>query len=78
MVTLLRDPDGGPIRVLLEFTFEFTKEYLGVKDMYITPPLNSPSHLRCSYSECSLSASPLNTRPHGRTLMACILWACTS
>ncbi|CAN9361177.1 unnamed protein product [Alternaria alternata] len=31
-VTLLRDPEGGPHRVLLEFTFEFTKEFLGVKD----------------------------------------------
>lgn len=35
LVTLLRDPDGGPHRVLLEFTFEFTKEFLGVKDMYV-------------------------------------------
>ncbi|KAF2415628.1 hypothetical protein EJ08DRAFT_673832 [Tothia fuscella] len=32
-VTLLRDPDGGPHRVLLEFTYEFTKQYLGIKDM---------------------------------------------
>jgi hypothetical protein len=36
MVTLLRDPDGGPHRVLLELTFEFTKEYLGIKDMYVS------------------------------------------
>jgi hypothetical protein len=34
-VTLLRDPEGGPHRVLLEFTFEFTKEFLGVKDLYV-------------------------------------------
>jgi hypothetical protein len=34
-VTLLRDLEGGPHRVLLEFTFEFTKEYLGVKDMWV-------------------------------------------
>lgn len=33
-VTLLRDPEGGPQRVLLEFTFEFTKEFLGIKDLY--------------------------------------------
>ncbi|KAF2435311.1 hypothetical protein EJ08DRAFT_333907 [Tothia fuscella] len=33
MVTLLRDPDGSPYRVLLEFTFEFTKQYLGIKDI---------------------------------------------
>lgn len=32
VVTLLRDPLGGPHRVLLELTFEFTKEYLGMKD----------------------------------------------
>jgi hypothetical protein len=31
--TLLRDPEGGPHRLLLEFTFEFTKEFLGIKDM---------------------------------------------
>jgi hypothetical protein len=31
-VTLLRDPEGGPNQILLEFTFEFTKEYLGSKD----------------------------------------------
>jgi hypothetical protein len=31
--TLLRDPEGGPSRVLLEFTFEFTKDFLGAKDM---------------------------------------------
>jgi hypothetical protein len=28
-VTLLQDPKGSPHRVLLEFTFEFTKEFLG-------------------------------------------------
>jgi hypothetical protein len=33
IVTLLRDPEGGPNRVLLEFTFEFTKDFLGAKDM---------------------------------------------
>ena len=31
-VTLLRDPEGGPRRVLLEFTFEFTKTFLGMKE----------------------------------------------
>ena len=35
-VTLLRDPKGGPHRILLEFTFEFTKEFLGMKDAYVT------------------------------------------
>jgi hypothetical protein len=38
MVTLLRDPEGGPHRVLLEFTFEFTKQYLDIKDMYVSLP----------------------------------------
>ncbi|KAF1935665.1 hypothetical protein EJ02DRAFT_484092 [Clathrospora elynae] len=36
-VTLLRDPEGGPHRVLLEFTFEFTKEFLGIKDLNTFP-----------------------------------------
>jgi hypothetical protein len=36
MVTLLRDPDGGPHRVLFEMTYEFTKQYLGVKDMHVS------------------------------------------
>jgi hypothetical protein len=31
--TLLRDPEGGPNQVLLEFTFEFSKDFLGAKDM---------------------------------------------
>ena len=31
-VSLLRDPQGGPHRNLIEFTFEFTKEWLGAKD----------------------------------------------
>jgi hypothetical protein len=32
MVTLIRDPKGGPHNIVLEFTFEFTKEYLGMKE----------------------------------------------
>ena len=35
-VTLLRNPSGGPHRILLEFTFEFTKAYLGAKDPYVS------------------------------------------
>jgi hypothetical protein len=35
-VTLLRDPAGGPNQIFLEFTYEFTKEFLGIKDMYAT------------------------------------------
>ena len=31
-VNLLRDPSGGPHRILIEFTCEFTKKYLGTKD----------------------------------------------
>ena len=31
-VTPLRDPLGGPHRILLEFTYEFTKQFLGTKD----------------------------------------------
>jgi hypothetical protein len=32
LVTLLRDPQGGQHRVLIELTFEFTKQFLGLKD----------------------------------------------
>ena len=31
-VTLLRDFEGEPRRVLLEFIFEFTKTFLGIKE----------------------------------------------
>ncbi|KAF2177817.1 hypothetical protein K469DRAFT_742362 [Zopfia rhizophila CBS 207.26] len=36
-VTLLRDPEGGPHQVLLEFTFEFIKKFLKIKDMNTFP-----------------------------------------
>ncbi|KAF1809568.1 C2H2 finger domain protein [Eremomyces bilateralis CBS 781.70] len=36
-VTLLRDPEGGPNRILLEFSFEFTKSFLGIKDINTFP-----------------------------------------
>jgi hypothetical protein len=32
VVSLLRDPKGGPHRILIEFTCEFTKQFLGVKE----------------------------------------------
>jgi len=32
VMTLLRDPKGGPHRILIGFTCEFTKQYLGMKD----------------------------------------------
>ena len=35
MVTLIRDPEGGPYKIMLKFTFEFTKEYLSIKEAYI-------------------------------------------
>ncbi|KAI2959645.1 hypothetical protein CBS147352_10781 [Aspergillus niger] len=40
-VSLLRDPQGGPHRIIIEFTFEFTKEWLGTKDAntYILPEI---------------------------------------
>ena len=31
-VNLLWDPSGGPHRMLIEFTCEFTKKYFGTKD----------------------------------------------
>jgi hypothetical protein len=33
MVRLIKDSEGGPNQVLLEATFEFTKNFLGIKDM---------------------------------------------
>ncbi|KAJ5976453.1 hypothetical protein N7481_010160 [Penicillium waksmanii] len=40
-VSLLRDPRGGPHRIVIEFTFEFTKDWLGAKDAnnYILPEI---------------------------------------
>ncbi|KAJ5982414.1 hypothetical protein N7451_012514 [Penicillium sp. IBT 35674x] len=40
-VSLLHDPHGGPHRIVIEFTFEFTKEWLGAKDAntYILPEI---------------------------------------
>ena len=32
MVTLIRDLKGGPYNIVLEFIFEFIKEYLGIKE----------------------------------------------
>jgi Protein of unknown function (DUF3435) len=31
-VALVKDPEGGPDRLLIRFTLAFTKTYLGVKD----------------------------------------------
>ncbi|KAL9084485.1 MAG: hypothetical protein Q9165_008058 [Trypethelium subeluteriae] len=36
-VSVLRDQKGGPNKILLEFTFEFTKSFLGVKDINTFP-----------------------------------------
>jgi len=33
MASMLRDQGGGLDKFLLEFNFEFTKDYLGAKDM---------------------------------------------
>lgn len=41
-VTLLQDPCSGPHRILIEFTFEFTKEFLGAKDKYDIPRSKIP------------------------------------
>ncbi|KAG9246656.1 hypothetical protein BJ878DRAFT_533103 [Calycina marina] len=37
VVTLLRDPGCGPHRILIEFTCEFTKKFLGTKDANTFP-----------------------------------------
>jgi hypothetical protein len=43
IVTLLRDPNGGPHNILIEFTYEFTKTFLGMKEMYAACLSSSPS-----------------------------------
>ena len=35
MVTLIYNPEGGPYKIVLKFIFEFTKEYLGIKEAYV-------------------------------------------
>ena len=35
LVTLLRDPEGGPHRISIEFTPEFMKSFLGLKEGYV-------------------------------------------
>jgi len=35
MVILIRDPEGGPYKIILKFIFKFTKEYLGIKEAYV-------------------------------------------
>ncbi len=37
-VVLARDPEGGLHKVLIKFTLEFTKTYLGNKDAYVPRP----------------------------------------
>jgi integrase len=37
-VILARDPEGGPHKVLIQFTLEFTKTYLGTKDACVPRP----------------------------------------
>ncbi|KAL2127862.1 hypothetical protein VTI74DRAFT_10075 [Chaetomium olivicolor] len=42
-VTLARDPEGGPHNVMIKFTPEFTKTYLGAKESaFAAPHLTSP------------------------------------
>jgi len=35
MITLIRDLEGGPYKIVPKFIFEFTKEYLSIKEAYI-------------------------------------------
>jgi hypothetical protein len=43
-LTLIRDPNGGPPRLFIELTAEFTKGYLGAKDACVFFP-----NFACSY-----------------------------
>lgn len=36
IAVVFRVPEGGPRRILLEFTFKFTQTYLGMKDAYVS------------------------------------------
>ena len=35
MVILIYNLEGRPYKIILKFTFKFTKEYLGIKEVYI-------------------------------------------
>jgi hypothetical protein len=37
-VNIIRDPKGGPHNVLLEWTYEFTKSFMGPKAPYVSRP----------------------------------------
>lgn len=41
-VTLIKDPEGGPNNILIEFTTEFTKQFLGEKEEYVKHPADHP------------------------------------
>jgi hypothetical protein len=41
-VALVKDPAGGPHRLLIRFTLAFTKTYLGVKDAYVPSAVRGP------------------------------------
>ena len=43
MIILIRDLEGGPYKIIPKFIFEFTKEYLSIKKVYILfLPYSSP------------------------------------
>ena len=35
MIILICDLEGGPYKIMPEFIFKFTKEYLGIKEVYV-------------------------------------------
>ncbi|XTI94935.1 hypothetical protein V2W45_1336257 [Cenococcum geophilum] len=45
IITLIRDPEGGPYKIIPKFTFEFTKEYLSIKEAHNKLPLPLHSDL---------------------------------
>ena len=43
MITLIYDLEGGPYKIVPKFIFEFIKEYLSIKEVYILfLPYSSP------------------------------------
>ncbi|XTI95801.1 C2H2 finger domain protein [Cenococcum geophilum] len=63
-VTLIRDLEGGPYKIVLKFIFKFTKEYLSIKEATtFTPPnLTSVEQLSKLYIKPRRNKLPLPLR----------------
>lgn len=60
VVTRVRDPQGGPTRTVLEFSYEFTKQFLGMKETY--GPFADPSFVMRTDERSPISSTiPLSS-----------------